>query len=133
MIPGSEVLRKYATPSGWLIMHAEAHYDERTTVDVDDPKYPTLENGLRHMTGNVWQWMQNFYDTYPEGPVTDPTGPTSGDFRALRGGSWNIDEEEFLRAACRNNLRPGGYGDNAGFRVVVVPQDSLSAGQAGGK
>ena len=126
VIPGSKVLREYATPSGRLTK-AEAHYDAQTTVDVDDPKYPALENGLRHMTGNVWEWMQNRYGDYPEGPVKDPTGSTEGVYRSLRGGSWYGNDPQFLRAARRYFSRPVYRDSYFGFRVVAAPQDSTKA------
>jgi formylglycine-generating enzyme len=118
VIPGSKSLRAYATPSGRLTK-AEVHYDEGATVDVDDPKYPALPNGLRHMTGNVLEWMQNYYCAYPEGPITNPTSPLEGDSRALRGGSWDSRDPQCLHAAARYGCPPDFSGDAIGFRVVV--------------
>lgn len=46
--------------------------------------------GLYDMSGNVWEWVSDTYSArYPEGKVTDPTGPTANELRIRRGGSWH--------------------------------------------
>jgi formylglycine-generating enzyme required for sulfatase activity len=77
--------------------------------------------GLHDVHGNVWEWCWDrsaYPMTYPEGPVTDYTGPTTGSFRVFRGGSW-LDYAHFCRSANRQfYISPGYRNANLGFRLV---------------
>ncbi len=72
--------------------------------------------GLYDMSGNVSEWCQDWSGSYPSGPVTDPTGPTSGADRVLRGGSW-VNYDGHCRSAYRYRLPPGLRNGLRGFRV----------------
>jgi len=77
--------------------------------------------GLYDMSGNVWEWAWDWFQQgYPSSAEKNPTGPSTGAFRVLRGGSWNN-----LAGNCRSADRFTGYPDNrndlVGFRLVFVP------------
>ena len=84
--------------------------------------------GALDMSGNVYEWVADWYRTYPEEAQIDPMGPDAGIGHVLRGGSW-FDKAEFIRAANRYVIReayrdytvPTGYGFNQGFRCAVSP------------
>ena len=53
--------------------------------------YPPNGYGLYEMTGNIWEWVGDYYneDYYDTIPQVNPTGPEAGRFRTIRGGSWH--------------------------------------------
>ena len=77
--------------------------------------------GLYDMYGNVEEWCADWYALYQEGELTDPSGPTSGQTRILRGGNCGHPWDS-CRSARRNNNVPHYSSDYVGFRVVLDPK-----------
>ena len=76
--------------------------------------------GLYDMTGNVREWVQDWYDSgyYEKGDAVDPRGPKTGEDRSLRGGSWNDDAGD-SRLSGRGGRNPDYR--FYGFRLVLLP------------
>jgi formylglycine-generating enzyme required for sulfatase activity len=76
--------------------------------------------GLFDMHGNILEWCNDWYDTYPTGSVTDPVGPSSGSERVRRGCGFN-NEARHCRSAYRYKSSPATQHNSFGLRLVWKP------------
>lgn len=72
---------------------------------------------LVDMSGNVAEWVWDRYGSYPSSQQTDPTGPTTGDKRVVRGGHWDSTAAA-CRSAARQSQTPDTRNRKIGFRIV---------------
>ena len=77
--------------------------------------------GLYDMSGNVVEWCNDWYVDYSASNETDPAGPSSGLYRVLRGGNWNVNYSSDCRSSYRELTFPFYRGYSVGFRVARTP------------
>ena len=106
-------------PWGGKIDNTLANYNQNVRDTTKVGKYPNGASpySALDMAGNLWEWVNDWYDSnyYNQSPTSNPTGPASGSYRVLRGGSWT-NFEYALPSAFRSYLNPGNSVDSIGFR-----------------
>jgi len=98
------------------------NFDNNEGGTVPPGSYPAGASwcGALDMAGNVYEWVADWYDEgyYAGSPSQNPTGPATGEFVVLRGGSWGTDQAA-VRAADRSyHLPPDHLYGGVGFRCV---------------
>ena len=73
--------------------------------------------GALDLAGNAWEWVADWYGPYPSGRQVNPTGPASGEYRVLRGGSFDV-EPYYARGTYRLKEGTNFKYSNYGFRCA---------------
>jgi formylglycine-generating enzyme required for sulfatase activity len=85
-----------------------------------DTKQPN-ELGVYNMSGNVYEWVSDWYSDYSLETQVNPTGPLSGEDRVIRGGSWDYGGREACRVSARSAGLPDYSASDVGFRLALSP------------
>ena len=76
------------------------------------------ELGLYDMSGNVWEWVNDWFGNYTNSPKDNPIGPDKGDFKIVKGGSW-FGYIGGSRVSCRGSDEPVNRRSYIGFRIAL--------------
>jgi formylglycine-generating enzyme required for sulfatase activity len=89
-----------------------------TTAPVGSFPLGASQWSIQDLVGNVWEWVADFYGSYGESDQRDPSGPSSGSARVMRGGAWNGAAVDWVRPSFRFSGSAALRSHGVGFRCA---------------
>jgi len=114
------------TDYSWSNKYADDGYKYTSPVG----SFPPNGYGLYDMIGNVDEWCSDWYGWYSSSQQYNPTGPSSGTYRILRGSAWRSRPED-VGVAARYYFTPLPSHDSTGFRCVLTAYPYMQVGVIG--
>ena len=109
---------QYGTDDGTISGTKANYFQNGPGHPVVVGSYPANPYGLYDMSGNVYEWCNDWYGNYPSVSANNPTGAKTDTYRVSRGGGWSGNN---CRSAYRFGNTPYYVDDVLGFRVVRRP------------
>ncbi len=118
LYPPENITANYADQSvAKLLNFTLSNYNDGYAVSATVGSFESNTKGLYDMSGNVAEWINDYYDIRPVRgePTPDPTGPTNGNRHVIRGASWALASRSELRLSYRDAGADGRM--DIGFRI----------------
>ena len=117
---GGKLSKGYEYAGSNNIVHVAWYYNNSNSTTHPVSQRQPNELGIYDMSGNVWEWCQDWYSDYTISSQKDPKGPQYGTTRVYRGGSWRYGDFG-CTITKRGNNSPTAKMYDVGVRLVLTP------------